>query len=257
MRTRLRRHFRPERRRVLGAARRAADHLGNGNRRNLMRARYPARHARTRPSRRCRPRRRPSSRRARRGVRGRAAAARVARQARCSGASCCSSRSFPRACACSSACEVVSACAAWPISSASSSGFGLTLQIGMNSQLRTVLQSANTAALDQLPRRHGGAHRAAGRHAHADAGRATRWRPCRSGPGSAACMGAFYVAISTVVASQLGTASLLGLALLGPARHGADRRSLRLAGPAGAPDYPYSRMAGVALLGAGVWLITR
>ena len=27
------------------------------------------------------------------------------------------------------------------------SGFGLTLQIGMNSRLRTVLQSANTAAL--------------------------------------------------------------------------------------------------------------
>ena len=93
--------FPPERRRLLGAARRAADHLGNGNRRNLTRARYPsARHARTRPSRRCRPRRRPSPRRARRGVRRRAAAARVDSANARSGASCCSSRGSRRACAC-------------------------------------------------------------------------------------------------------------------------------------------------------------
>ena len=41
--TRLRKHFRPERRRVLGPPRRAAHHLGNGNRRNLSRARYASR----------------------------------------------------------------------------------------------------------------------------------------------------------------------------------------------------------------------
>jgi bacterial/archaeal transporter family-2 protein len=69
-------------------------------------------------------------------------------------------------------------------------------------------------------------------------------------------MGAFYVASSTVVASQLGTTSLLGLALLG---------QLTTAllfdhfGWMGLPEHPITltRLAGVALLGAGVWLITR
>jgi transporter family-2 protein len=69
-------------------------------------------------------------------------------------------------------------------------------------------------------------------------------------------MGAFYVAISTVVASELGTATLLGLALLG-------QLAMSLAadhfGWMGLPVHPISltRLAGVALLGAGVWLISR
>ena len=69
-------------------------------------------------------------------------------------------------------------------------------------------------------------------------------------------MGAFNVAVATVVASELGTVSLLGLALLG---------QLAMAmvadhfGWMGLPEHPITltRLAGVALLGAGVWLITR
>jgi transporter family-2 protein len=68
-------------------------------------------------------------------------------------------------------------------------------------------------------------------------------------------MGAFYVAISTVVASQLGTASLLGLALSG-------QLAMALVvdhfGWLGMPtsDYPYSP-GGRRLLGVGVWLVSR
>ena len=69
-------------------------------------------------------------------------------------------------------------------------------------------------------------------------------------------MGAFYVAISTVVASQLGTASLLGLALSG-------QLAMALVvdhfGWLGLPENPITltRLAGVALLGLGAWLIAR
>src|SRR5688572_7051774 len=135
------------------------------------------------------------------------------------------------------------------------SGFGLTLQIGMNSRLRTVLQNANTAALVSF---------LVGTVALVGLLMATRaplpdrdtlatvpWWAWFGG-----LMGAFYVAISTVVASQLGTASLLGLALLG-------QLAMSLAadhyGWMGLPVHPITltRLAGVALLGAGVWLITR
>ena len=135
------------------------------------------------------------------------------------------------------------------------SGFGLTLQIGMNSRLRTVLQSANTAALVSF---------LVGTVALVALLMATRaplpdrdtlatvpWWAWFGG-----LMGAFYVAISTVVASQLGTASLLGPALLG-------QLAMSLAadhfGWMGLPVHPITltRLAGVALLGAGVWLITR
>jgi transporter family-2 protein len=69
-------------------------------------------------------------------------------------------------------------------------------------------------------------------------------------------MGAFYVAISTVVASQLGTASLLGLALSG-------QLAMALVvdhfGWLGLPEHPITltRLVGVALLGVGVWLVSR
>jgi bacterial/archaeal transporter family-2 protein len=135
------------------------------------------------------------------------------------------------------------------------SGFGLTLQIGMNSRLRTVLQSANTAALVSF---------LVGTVALIALLIATRAPlPDRDTLASVpvwawfgGLMGAFYVAISTVVASQLGTTSLLGLALAGQLAMAlvADHY-----GWMGLPEHPITltRMAGVALLAAGVWLITR
>jgi transporter family-2 protein len=134
-------------------------------------------------------------------------------------------------------------------------GFGITLQVGMNSRLRTLLQSANTAALVSFM---------VGTLALATLFVVTRVPvPDRSVISSVpwwawlgGLMGAFYVAVSTVVASQLGTASLLALGLLG-------QLSLALAadhyGWMGLPEHPVTltRLAGVALLAAGVWLITR
>ena len=135
------------------------------------------------------------------------------------------------------------------------SGFGLTLQIGMNSKLRTVLQNANIAALISF---------LVGTTALILLLVVTRTPlPARdtlfSVPAWAwfgGLMGAFYVAISTVVASQLGTASLLGLALSG-------QLAMALVvdhfGWLGLPEHPITltRLAGVALLGAGAWLIAR
>lgn len=134
-------------------------------------------------------------------------------------------------------------------------GFGITLQVGMNSRLRTLLQSANTAALISF---------LVGTLALATLFVVTRVPvPDRSVIASVpwwawlgGLMGAFYVAVSTIVASQLGTASLLGLGLLG-------QLTLALAadhyGWMGLPEHPITltRLAGVALLAAGVWLITR
>ena len=135
------------------------------------------------------------------------------------------------------------------------SGFGLTLQVGMNSRLRTLLQSANTAALVSF---------LVGTVALIGLLIATR-TPLPPRDTLAAVplwawfgglMGAFYVAISTVVASQLGTTSLLGLALLGQL---ATALVVDHYGFMGLPEHPITlaRIAGVVLLGAGVWLITR
>ena len=135
------------------------------------------------------------------------------------------------------------------------SGFGLTLQIGMNSKLRTVLQNANTAALISF---------LVGTTGLVLLLAVTRTPiPARDTLASVpvwawfgGLMGAFYVAISTVVASQLGTASLLGLALSG-------QLAMALVvdhfGWLGLPEHPITltRLAGVALLGAGAWLISR
>jgi|SRR4051812_1707379 transporter family-2 protein len=134
-------------------------------------------------------------------------------------------------------------------------GLGLTVQIGMNSQLRKVLQSANTAALisflvgtlalialllavrSPLPERSMLA--------------AVPWWAWFGG-----MLGAFYVASSTVVAAELGTASLLGLALAGQL---ATALVIDHFGWLGMPEHPITwvRAGGVLLLGAGVWLITR
>ena len=135
------------------------------------------------------------------------------------------------------------------------SGFGLTLQIGMNSRLRTVLQSANTAALVSF---------LVGTVALIGLLIATRAPLPDRGTLAAVplwawfggLMGAFYVAISTVVASKLGTTSLLGLALAGQL---ATALVVDHYGWMGLPEHPITltRLAGVALLAAGVWLITR
>jgi len=135
------------------------------------------------------------------------------------------------------------------------SGFGLTLQIAMNSKLRTVVQNANTAALISF---------LVGTMGLIVLLAITRTPvPARETLGSVplwawfgGLMGAFYVAISTVVASQLGTAALLGLALSG-------QLAMALVvdhyGWLGMPEHPITltRLAGVALLGLGVWLVAR
>ena len=135
------------------------------------------------------------------------------------------------------------------------SGFGLTLQIGMNSKLRTVLQNANTAALISF---------LVGTTGLIVLLAVTRTpMPARDTLASVPAwawfgglMGAFYVAISTVVASQLGTASLLGLALSGQLAMAlvVDHFSWL-----GLPEHPITltRLVGVALLGVGVWLVSR
>lgn len=134
-------------------------------------------------------------------------------------------------------------------------GFGLSMQIGMNSQLRRVLQSANTAALisflvgtaglialllatrSPLPERATLA--------------AVPWWAWFGG-----LLGAFYVASSTVVAAELGTASLLGLALAGQLT---TALVIDHFGWLGMPEHPitWMRIAGVGLLASGVWLISR
>lgn len=134
-------------------------------------------------------------------------------------------------------------------------GLGLTVQVGMNSQLRKVLQSANTAALISF---------LVGTAALIALLLATRsplpdratlaaipWWAWLGG-----ALGAFYVASSTVVAAELGTASLLGLALAGQL---ATALVIDHFGWLGMPEHPitWMRGAGVVLLGSGVWLITR
>ena len=125
----------------------------------------------------------------------------------------------------------------------------------MNSKLRTVLQNANTAALISF---------LVGTTGLVMVLVVTRTpMPARDTLASVpvwawfgGLMGAFYVAISTVVASQLGTAALLGLALSG-------QLAMALVvdhfGWLGLPEHPITltRMVGVALLGAGAWLISR
>ena len=134
-------------------------------------------------------------------------------------------------------------------------GFGLAAQIGMNSQLRRILHNANQAALISF---------LVGTFALISLLVATRAElPSRETLATVpwwawfgGLMGAFYVAISTVVASDLGATSLLGLALLGQLT---TALLIDHYGWLGLPEHPITltRLAGVGLLGAGVWMITR
>lgn len=134
-------------------------------------------------------------------------------------------------------------------------GVGLTMQVGMNAQLRKVLQSANFAALVSfvvgmvalillivllrapLPDR-------------STFAAVPLWAWCGG------LLGAFYVASSTVVAVELGATTLLGLALVGQL---AAALVIDHFGWLGLPVNPltWTRAAGVILVGAGVWLVSR
>ena len=134
-------------------------------------------------------------------------------------------------------------------------GLGLTVQVGMNSTLRKLLQSANGAALisflvgtlalavlvvalrTPLPDRATLA--------------AVPWWAWLGG-----LLGAFYVASSTIVAAELDATTLLGLALLGQLT---TALVIDHYGWLGLPENPitWTRVAGVALLGLGVWLVSR
>jgi transporter family-2 protein len=69
-------------------------------------------------------------------------------------------------------------------------------------------------------------------------------------------LGAFYVAISTIVAAELGASSLLALVIAGQL---AMALVIDNYGWLGLPVNPltWTRVLGVALLGAGVWLVAR
>ena len=133
-------------------------------------------------------------------------------------------------------------------------GFGISLQIGMNSQLRRVLGSAYSAALVSF---------LVGTTALIAMVLATR-APLPSRATFAAVplwawfgglCGAFYVAISTIVAAELGAASLLALALAGQL---AMALVIDHFGWLGLPENPITwvRLAGVGLVASGAWLMT-
>jgi bacterial/archaeal transporter family-2 protein len=136
-----------------------------------------------------------------------------------------------------------------------SAGFGLTLQIGMNSQLRRTLGSAYPAALISF---------LVGTAALVVLMLVTRTAvPSRDTLASiplwawfGGMLGAFYVAISTIVAAELGASSLLALVIAGQL---AMALLLDHFGWLGLPQNPVTltRMLGVALLGTGAWLIAR
>jgi len=134
-------------------------------------------------------------------------------------------------------------------------GLGLTAQVGMNAELRRVLGSAWSAALVSF---------LAGTMVLVAFVLVMRTGlPSRDTLASVplwawfgGLFGAFNVAISTIVAAELGAASLLALVLAG-------QLGMALVvdhyGWLGLPENPITwvRLTGVALLGVGAWLITR
>jgi bacterial/archaeal transporter family-2 protein len=134
-------------------------------------------------------------------------------------------------------------------------GLGLSVQVGMNAQLRRTLQNANSAALVSfLVGTLGLVVLLLATRADAPSRDTLASVPAWAWFGG--LFGAFYVASSTVVAAQLGTTSLLALALLGQL---AAALVIDHFGWLGLPEHPITliRLAGVGLLGIGVWLITR
>ncbi len=134
-------------------------------------------------------------------------------------------------------------------------GFGLTVQVAMNSQLRKFLQSANSAALVSFMV--GGLALVVlviGLRTPLPSREVLSSVPVWAWFGG--MLGAFYVASSTIIAAELGASSLLALALLG-------QLSTALVidhfGWLGMPVNPVTltRFAGVVLLAIGVWLIAR
>jgi len=134
-------------------------------------------------------------------------------------------------------------------------GFGLSVQVGMNSQLRRTLHNANSAALISFLVGTLGLI-AMLLVTRADLPSRDTFATVPLWAWFGGLLGAFYVASSTVVAGQLGTTSLLALALLGQL---ATALIIDHFGWLGLPEHPITlvRLAGVGLLGAGVWLITR
>jgi bacterial/archaeal transporter family-2 protein len=134
-------------------------------------------------------------------------------------------------------------------------GFGISVQVGMNTQLRKVLGSAWSAALVSF---------LVGTAALVALVLVTRTAmPSRATFAAVplwawfgGLCGAFYVAISTIVAAELGAASLLALALAGQL---AMAMVIDHFGWLGLPENPITwvRVAGMGLLAAGAWLITR
>ena len=134
-------------------------------------------------------------------------------------------------------------------------GFGLTVQVAMNSQLRKFLESANTAALVSFMV--GALALVAlviGTRAPVPTRETLVAVPVWAWFGG--MLGAFYVASSTVVAAELGATTLLALALAGQL---ATALVIDHYGWLGMPVHSISltRITGVVLLGIGVWLIAR
>jgi transporter family-2 protein len=134
-------------------------------------------------------------------------------------------------------------------------GLGMTIQLGMNAQLRKVLHSAYSAALISFLV---GTLALFGLIVVTRSSFPTR-ETLTEVPHWAwfgGLFGAFQVALSTVVAAELGATSLLVLGLAG-------QLGMALVvdhyGWLGLPENPITwvRVFGVALLCAGVWLITR
>jgi transporter family-2 protein len=134
-------------------------------------------------------------------------------------------------------------------------GVGLTIQVGMNGAIRTATSTASFASLvnfmigtvalcafvlltrQSLPTR--------------EALGAIPWWGWMGG-----LLGAFYVASATIVGSTLGGTTLLALTVLGQL---AAALLVDHYGWLGFPEHPITmtRVAGVCLLLAGVWLIAR
>ena len=124
------------------------------------------------------------------------------------------------------------------------------VQVAMNSQLRKVLQSANSAALVSFLVGALALVALSSGHAQRRCRRAKRSPRCRYGPGSAGCSARSMSPSSTVVAAELGATSLLALALAGQL---ATALVIDHFGWLGMPENPitWTRRRGVVLLGIG------